>query len=69
MNQRFVAGMHGYAPEHVDSKACWLTNAKLDRHPDSICDIFDVMVQQTGEPSNAISPDSLNLSEAALPIE
>ncbi len=28
MNQGFVAGMHGYEPEHEDCSAAWLTNAE-----------------------------------------
>lgn len=49
MNQRFVTGMHGYAPEHPDSKACWLTNAQLPKHPESIDKIFEVMVHRSGQ--------------------
>lgn len=56
MNQRFVTGMHGYAPEHPDSKACWLTNASLSSHPKSIHNIFDVMADRSGTPSLQESP-------------
>ena len=42
LNLGFVAGMHGYAPEHPDSRACWLTN-----HPTAtarrLVDIYPVM--------------------------
>jgi hypothetical protein len=47
MNQRFVTGMHGYAPNHPDSKASWLTNARIESHPKSIDKIFDVMVHSS----------------------
>ena len=53
MNQRFVTGMHGYAPEHPDSKACWLTNAELESHPRSIDKIFDTMVHASKRPEES----------------
>lgn len=42
LNQRKVTGMHGYAPEHPDSAAAWLSNA--DTLPvAALTDIFPVM--------------------------
>jgi Type I phosphodiesterase / nucleotide pyrophosphatase len=42
LNQRKVTAMHGYAPEHIDSAAAWMTNA--DTLPvDALTGIFPVM--------------------------
>ena len=42
LNQRKVTGMHGYAPEHPDSAAAWLSNC--DTLPvAALTDIFPVM--------------------------
>ncbi len=42
LNQRKVTAMHGYAPEHPDSAAAWLSN--VDTRPvTALTDIFPVM--------------------------
>lgn len=43
LNQRKVTAMHGYAPEHEDSAACWLTNAET-RPVAALTDIHPVML-------------------------
>jgi len=42
LNQRKVTGMHGYAPEHPDSAAAWLSNAET-LPVVALTDIFPVM--------------------------
>lgn len=42
LNQRKVTAMHGYAPEHPDSAACWLSNAET-LPVRALTDIFPVM--------------------------
>ena len=44
LNQRWVAGMHGYDPTHNDSTACWMTNHPT-RQANSLVDIHDLMVE------------------------
>lgn len=43
LNQGFVTGMHGYAPEHQDSAACWLTNNPGAPKVGELKDIYQVM--------------------------
>ncbi|MGK0184724.1 MAG: hypothetical protein ACI9R3_000498 [Verrucomicrobiales bacterium] len=66
MNQRFVTGMHGYTPEHADSKACWLTNAHIQNHPESIDKIFDVMVDSAGHTPMAAAPFASSTATARI---
>ncbi|MCB1130219.1 MAG: alkaline phosphatase family protein [Verrucomicrobiae bacterium] len=42
LNQRKVTAMHGYAPEHPDSTAAWLSNAETSPVA-ALTDIFPVM--------------------------
>ena len=42
LNQRKVTGMHGYAPEHPDSAAAWLSNCET-LPVSALTDIFPVM--------------------------
>lgn len=44
MNQGFVAGMHGYDPEHEDSAASWMTNVE-GRMANGLEDIFPIMLE------------------------
>ncbi len=53
MCQGYVAGMHGYEPEHEDCDACWLTNAE-SRMPTRLDGIFRVMLEACGEPSGRV---------------
>ena len=43
LNQRKVTAMHGYAPEHKDSAAAWLSNAET-LPVNALTDIFPVML-------------------------
>lgn len=43
LNQRKVTAMHGYAPEHPDSAAAWLSNCET-RPVRALTDIFPVML-------------------------
>jgi len=52
LNQRKVTGMHGYAPEHPDSAACWLTNAET-LPVQGLQHIFPVMAQAAAAKSHA----------------
>jgi hypothetical protein len=47
MCQSYVAGMHGYEPEHEDCDACWLTNAE-NRMPARLDGIFPFMREACG---------------------
>jgi hypothetical protein len=47
LNQRKVTAMHGYAPEHPDSAAAWLTNAETSAVND-LTGIFPVMKAAAG---------------------
>ena len=47
LNQRKVTAMHGYAPEHADSAAAWLTNAET-LPVAALTDIFPVMRAAAG---------------------
>lgn len=43
LNLSKVPGMHGYAPEHKDSAACWLTNFETHCPVERLEDIFPIM--------------------------
>jgi len=43
LNQRKVTAMHGYAPEHTDSAAAWLSNSDDTLPVGALTDIFPVM--------------------------
>ena len=43
LNLSKVPGMHGYAPEHKDSAACWLSNFEPPDPVERLEDIFPVM--------------------------
>ena len=43
LNQRKVTAMHGYAPEHPDSAAAWMSNCET-RPVHALTDIFPVML-------------------------
>lgn len=44
-----LAGMHGYAPDHADSVASFMTNAPLDPLPRRLDDLYAVMRRETSE--------------------
>ncbi len=52
MCQSYVAGMHGYEPEHEDCDACWLTNAE-NRMPKRLDEIFPIMREACGARSGS----------------
>ncbi|MFT4900764.1 MAG: hypothetical protein ACI81V_000030 [Lentimonas sp.] len=43
LNLSTLPGMHGYAPEHKDSAACWLSNFETPQPVERLEDIYPVM--------------------------
>ncbi|MHB2018922.1 MAG: alkaline phosphatase family protein [Candidatus Xenobia bacterium] len=46
MGQKPVAGMHGYAPEDLDSAASFASNVKLEQPPETLLDLYSLMLQE-----------------------
>jgi hypothetical protein len=50
LNMSQVPGMHGYAPEDIDSTASWLTNFKTEQPVNKLEDIYAVMQAAANTP-------------------
>lgn len=55
LNQSTVPGMHGYAPEHKDSAACWLSNFQPAQPVQRLEDIYAVLCAAAGD-NNELPP-------------
>ncbi len=46
MGRSTLPGMHGFAPEHEDSYASFLSNKKVDKEPEWVGNYFDIMMDE-----------------------